>query len=404
MEPLTPRGAHQRRLLVPLLPKLTPRSAHKGITPPLRGITPRRGDWPGWPSPSWQQGWMSNSLLRSRGATRKKRTWIFWILVKIGDQVFRAVLDTRATLSVVGQKERYVLRITQATHFCYASTGPLLLLFEPCRRPTKQPRYDTPHQPQTASTHTHTHGSHTAHDPPPRHPHQHEGPHSAHTHTKTKDKGTQGPDNHNQWTPARSGGEPRPRPTARRGKGRGHQTTHHRHTTHRQPHTPAHAEDTPTVPPHHTTNNADTRNTRHTTQHGHRAHPHTPQTHTTKDTPTRETQDHNRRAPVWSGGEPHTTTGSEMQPGVAGSSTQEPPPGVARDQPHHTPATTPPHTTAASGPQPGVAGNRVRGPQPGVGMQVRIRTNSLEFEFAPNSHEFVDRSEIEFATSNLKPP
>ena len=31
--------------------------------------------------------------------------------------------------------------------------------------------------------------------------------------------------------------------------------------------------------------------------------------------------------------------GSETQPGVAGSSTQEPPPGVARDQPHHTPAT-----------------------------------------------------------------
>ena len=39
-----------------------------------------------------------------------------------------------------------------------------------------------------------------------------------------------------------------------------------------------------------------------------------------------------------------------------------------------------------------------------VGMQVRIRTNSLEFEFAPNSHEFVDRSELEFATSNSNPP
>ena len=35
-----------------------------------------------------------------------------------------------------------------------------------------------------------------------------------------------------------------------------------------------------------------------------------------------------------------------------------------------------------------------------VGMQVRIRTNSLEFEFAPNSHEFVEPSEFEFATSN----
>ena len=33
-------------------------------------------------------------------------------------------------------------------------------------------------------------------------------------------------------------------------------------------------------------------------------------------------------------------------------------------------------------------------------MQVRIRTNSLEFEFAPNSREFVDPSEFEFTTSN----
>ena len=39
-----------------------------------------------------------------------------------------------------------------------------------------------------------------------------------------------------------------------------------------------------------------------------------------------------------------------------------------------------------------------------LGMQVRIRTNSLEFEFAPNSHEFVDHSELEFATSNSNPP
>ena len=31
--------------------------------------------------------------------------------------------------NMVGQKERYVLRITHATHFCYASTGPLLLCF-----------------------------------------------------------------------------------------------------------------------------------------------------------------------------------------------------------------------------------------------------------------------------------
>ena len=30
----------------------------------------------------------------------------------------------------VGQIERYVLRVTHATHFCYTSTGPLILLFE----------------------------------------------------------------------------------------------------------------------------------------------------------------------------------------------------------------------------------------------------------------------------------
>ena len=42
--------------------------------------------------------------------------------------------------------------------------------------------------------------------------------------------------------------------------------------------------------------------------------------------------------------------------------------------------------------------------QPKIGMQVRIRTNSPEFEFAPNSHEFVDPSEFEFATSNSNSP
>ena len=49
----TPRGAHRRPLFLLLLPLLTPRSAHRGITPPLRGLTPRRGDQPRWPSPSW---------------------------------------------------------------------------------------------------------------------------------------------------------------------------------------------------------------------------------------------------------------------------------------------------------------------------------------------------------------
>ena len=52
-----------------------PKKRPQGNPPPLRGITPRRGDWPGWPSPSWLQGWMSNSLLRSRGAAPKRRTW-----------------------------------------------------------------------------------------------------------------------------------------------------------------------------------------------------------------------------------------------------------------------------------------------------------------------------------------
>ena len=51
VKPWTLRGAHQRLLLLPLLPVLTLRSAHRGITPPLRGLIRRRGDWPGWPSP-----------------------------------------------------------------------------------------------------------------------------------------------------------------------------------------------------------------------------------------------------------------------------------------------------------------------------------------------------------------
>ena len=35
-----------------------PKKRPKGITLPLRGIIPRRGAWPGWPNPSWLQGWM----------------------------------------------------------------------------------------------------------------------------------------------------------------------------------------------------------------------------------------------------------------------------------------------------------------------------------------------------------
>ena len=39
VDPLTPRGTEQRLLLLPLLPKVTQRSALRGITPPLRGVT-----------------------------------------------------------------------------------------------------------------------------------------------------------------------------------------------------------------------------------------------------------------------------------------------------------------------------------------------------------------------------
>ena len=35
-------------------------------------------------------------------------------------------------------------------------------------------------------------------------------------------------------------------------------------------------------------------------------------------------------------------------------------------------------------------------------MQVRIRTNSVEFEFAPNSHEFVEPLEFEFEPKFLE--
>ena len=37
-----------------------------------------------------------------------------------------------------------------------------------------------------------------------------------------------------------------------------------------------------------------------------------------------------------------------------------------------------------------------------IRMQVRIRTNSVEFEFAPNSHEFVEPLEFEFEPKFLE--
>ena len=58
VEPPTPRRSHQRPLLLILLTLLPRRKTHRGITPPMRGLTPRRGDWPGWPSFSWRLGLM----------------------------------------------------------------------------------------------------------------------------------------------------------------------------------------------------------------------------------------------------------------------------------------------------------------------------------------------------------
>ena len=37
-----------------------------------------------------------------------------------------------------------------------------------------------------------------------------------------------------------------------------------------------------------------------------------------------------------------------------------------------------------------------------LGMQVRIRTNLVEFEFAPNAHEFMEPLEFEFEPKFLE--
>ena len=47
---------------------------------------------------------MSNSLLRSRGAALKREDLAFPILVKIRDQVLRAVLDTGRTLPIAARR------------------------------------------------------------------------------------------------------------------------------------------------------------------------------------------------------------------------------------------------------------------------------------------------------------
>ena len=71
----TPRSRFSLPLLLLPLKLLPQRNAQRGITPPLWGLTPRRGDWPGRPSLSWLLEVIWNSPLRSRRAALKRRTW-----------------------------------------------------------------------------------------------------------------------------------------------------------------------------------------------------------------------------------------------------------------------------------------------------------------------------------------
>ena len=275
----------------------------------------------------------------------------------------------------VGQIERYVFRVTHTTHFCYTSTGPLLVPSFFCllntTKPTdneKQPRYDRPHN-HTPQGHTRTHTAATPRTTPPTPPTPTQSA-TQHTHTRRR-------------TPARSGGAPQPSPTARSGKGptrtaqrrtparcggaqhprpsarsgRGTHTTHQSQRHKHQPQAPtkrggdtkpqttgtphtgnhAHQHKRKTHRPHHhtappTTRTSQTRNTQQSTAtaHSHKHHKHTQQGH-----PPRETHHHNRQAPARSGGEPHTTTAGGPQPGVAGNRTRDPQPGVARNAHHH---------------------------------------------------------------------
>ena len=134
--------------------------------------------------------------------------------------------------NTVGQKERYVLRITHAMHFCYASTGPLLLLFEPCRRPTTKTNQGMTHPtpPTTHRKHTlaHTRQPHRAR-PPPHATHTNTKGHTAHTHTPRPRRRAPGRHTHRTTTPH-------------------HQKhRHHKHATHytaRPPRTPTHTTNT----------------------------------------------------------------------------------------------------------------------------------------------------------------
>ena len=55
-----------------------------------------------------------------------------------------------------------------------------------------------------------------------------------------------------------------------------------------------------------------------------------------------------------------------------------------------------------NGERPPPPGTPLGHPNSALGMQVRIRTNSVEFEFAPTSHEFVDPLEFEFEPKFLE--
>ena len=182
--------------------------------------------------------------------------------------------------NTVGQKERYVLRITHATHFCYASTGPPLLLFEPCRRPTTRTNQGmTRPTNHTLQAHTRTRTAATPRTTPPTAP---TPTRRATQHTQThqdQGEGHPGPpapqpvDPSQEWrgtTPTANGqerqgaGAPNRRPpahhthatthTSTRGRNTHRTTTqhhqqrrHHKHATHntaQPPRTPTHTTNT----------------------------------------------------------------------------------------------------------------------------------------------------------------
>ena len=179
--------------------------------------------------------------------------------------------------------------------------------------------------------------------------------------TQVPQPGVAGDPHHTPTTPTHT---PAVSPNQKR---RGQQTTDHRHTTHTQPRTPAHAEDTPTATPH-DQQRGHHKHAKHNTARPPRAATHTTSTHNKGHPNPRNTElqpagpsqglrgaahHRRRRTPARTGGEPHAgpsaRSGEEHppaparpQPRVAGKSTQDPSPGVARDQPQHTPATPPP--------------------------------------------------------------